>query len=380
VTKKPVNQSELEQEPFEQEEIESEQLSDEEWLEGIRDISNSSHTCAKTSIKSFEHFCISQGSTKEEMIKKYQNWINQTKPDVRSICISLGKLVSFMGKDHEEIHISENATFKKKTPKTIRVYLGFLKTYLRICHDVRLTSDDFKDYVKFPKHSKEPRRPISLKILKLLFGKCDPTRRALYYVLISSGMRLGEGLSLKPSNFHLDENPVRVTILAEDTKTLEGRETYISAEAFERIKPIIETKKDNKYIFHTYDKISNAVMNECKYFHRLRDKLGLTEKYPNSVRAVTSIHAMRAYFHTKASMKHGDEYANALDGHSGYLKVYYRLDDKTRAKMYKELEPELLIESVKVEADLIQQNTISELQKNMKKLQDKIELMELISS
>jgi hypothetical protein len=184
-----------------QEQVESEQFSDEEWLERLFANSNSENTvaCARTSIKVFEHFCASQNSTKDEMIKKYQDWINQTKPDVRSICVNLSKFVSFMGKDHKEIRISENATFKGKSPKTVKIYLGFLKSYLRICHDVRLTIDDMKDYIQVPKHRKEPRKPISLKELKLSFGKCDPVRRGLYYTLISSGMRLGEGQKNEPS-------------------------------------------------------------------------------------------------------------------------------------------------------------------------------------
>lgn len=353
-----------------QEQVKSEQFSDEEWLERFFANSNSENTvaCARTSIKVFEHFCVSQNSTKDEMIKKYQDWINQTKPDVRSICVNLSKFVSFMGKDHKEIRISENATFKGKSSKTVKIYLGFLKSYLRICHDIRLTIDDMKDYIQVPKHRKEPRKPISLRELKLLFGKCDPIRRGLYYTLISSGMRLGEALSLKKSNFHLSENPVRITILADDTKTLEGRETYISSECLERIAPIIETKKDNEYIFHNYANVSNVVRNEDKYFARLREKLGLTEKYSNSVRAIFSIHSMRAYFHTKASMKHGSDWANAIDGHSGYLKQYYRLDEKVRVKMYKELEPELLIESVKVEVDKKQKEQIDRLEKEMNEL------------
>jgi len=164
---------------IEPEEERAEVFSDDHWLDSLYENSKSENTraCAKTSLRVFEYFCQSQNTTKDAMIAKYQRWINQTKPDVRSICLSLSKLVSFMGKPHPEIMISEKATFKAKTPKTIKVYLGFLKSYLRICHDIRLTTDDMKDYVKIPKQEREPRQPVSLKELKLLFGKCDPVRR-----------------------------------------------------------------------------------------------------------------------------------------------------------------------------------------------------------
>jgi len=355
--------------------VKQEQFSDQEWLDRMYRKSESENTrvCAKTSLSVFECFCKTQGISKYVMIERYQRWFNQDKPDVRSICMSLDKLVNFMGKDHDEIMISENTSFKGKTPKTISIYLGFLKSYLRICHGIRLTNEDIQDYVQTPRHRKEPRKAVSLETLKTLFGKCDPTRRALYYVLVSSGMRLGEALSLKKSNFHMDENPVRITILADDTKTKEGRETYISAEALERVKPILETKRDDQYIFHEFDDVLYAVKNEDKYFMRLRERLGLVERYPNSIRFVINIHSLRAYFHTKASMKHGDDYANALDGHGRYLKQYYRLDDKIRAKMYLELEPELLIESVKIEADKNKELRINELENQLDEFQSKSE-------
>ena len=142
MTRRPVNQKQIEQEQF----------SDDEWLENLYDNSKSENTvaCAKTSIKVFEHFCISQNSTKEEMIRRYQSLINQTKPDVRSICISLGKLVSFMGKDHDDIMISTNATFKGKSSK---VFHGVSKTAIEAPKDkapvlTKATKKQAKDFKK----------------------------------------------------------------------------------------------------------------------------------------------------------------------------------------------------------------------------------------
>ena len=54
---------------------------------------------------------------------------------------------------------------------------------------------------------------------------------------------------------------------------------------------------------------------------------------------------MRAFFHTQASIVHDEQYANALDGHQGYLMQYYRLSVEKRAELYRKLEPHLLIYS-----------------------------------
>ena len=56
-----------------------------------------------------------------------------------------------------------------------------------------------------------------------------------------------------------------------------------------------------------------------------------------------TIHSMRAFFHTQASIVHDEQYANAMDGHQGYLMQYYRLSAEKRSEMYLALEPHLLI-------------------------------------
>jgi len=173
--------------------------------------------------------------------------------------------------------------------------------------------------MSFPKPKKEPRRAISLETVKRVFDYSSRSKKALYYLLITSGIRLSEGLALKKQDFHLKENPVRITLPAEITKTNEGRDSYITSEAFEKLKPFLEGKKDNEIIFSDGD-IDRAVTLEEQAFSYCRKKLNLLEKYPNSPRYVVNIHCFRAYFHTKASQKHGSDYAHALDGHGSYLK------------------------------------------------------------
>jgi len=94
---------------------------------------------------------------------------------------------------------------------------------------------------------------------------------------------------------------------------------------------------------------------------------------------VVNIHSFRAYFHTKASQKHGSDYANALDGHGAYLKQYYREDPKERANKYLTLEPSLLIESVKVEAEKTKDRVIETLQSQVEELQNNMKRIELLN-
>jgi integrase len=387
-----------------------------EWLDKMYRSSKSNRTkvVAQTTLKVFDLFCKDQGMERHQdpdleygyipkMIEQYLIWFNPkpnpevlVRPEIEKIGKSLDRFVGFMDEDREDILISKNATFKKKSPKTIAVYFGFLKSYLRYVHSVKLSTDDIKDFVTFPKEIKYQRQALTLKQLKAIMNNASAKRRALYYVLASSGMRVGEALTLTKRNIHMEENPVRITIDAENTKTNEDRETYISSEAVEKLIPILETVKDEDSTFFMPQggDLDYYVIREDKIFGYLREKLGIIEatklginpkdsswlqKYKNSVRHKVRIHGFRSHFHTLASRKHSTEYANALDGHSGYLPQYYTLTPEKRAQMYKELEPELYIESVKMESDKTKDKIIEGLTEQMAKMEAKMSRIELLN-
>lgn len=367
-----------------------------DWLEQVfrKSESERSANVARASLNMFDLFCQNEGLTELQMIERYQALAKEG--DIRSICLSLDKFVQFLNQDHDEIELKSigksKRKCKKKSFKTIENYFGFIKAYLRKCHGVKLSSEDIKDYVTFPRRRKEPRQAISLKAVKSILTHATPLRRALYCVLISSGMRIGECLALTKADFHFNENPVRITLNAEITKTKEKRDTFISSEAYDKLKPFIEGKRDNEKVFTDYDDNYRALLHEERYFSELRQRIGEWEKkkkkdeksifferYQNSNRFIINIHAFRAYFHTKASQKHGSDYANALDGHGAYLKQYYRETPEERAKKYNELEPSLLIESQKLETEKTKDKIIEGLQTEMQELQDKMTRLELLN-
>jgi len=367
-------------------------LSEEGWLNKLERKSHSARTriTAKASMRTFDLFCKNQKVSRDEIIQQYQIWYNPkpnpevlVRPDIEAICLSLDGFVDFMTKDYSYTKYNpkkeemEDKICKKKSSKTISVYFGFVKSYLRLCAKVKLSVEDVKDYVTFPVEEKDPRVPLELHQLKKIVSNATVKRRALYYVLITSGMRLGEALSLTKENFHIDESPVRITLNAKQTKTKKGRECYISKEAVEKIKPLMENVSDDEmFLKQSNLSLLHNVANEDRIFGYMRTKLGFTQKYPNSVRYVVNIHSMRAYFHTKASLKHGTEYANALDGHSGYLEQYYRLSLDERGAMYQELEQDLLIESVPVESNKTKDKIITTLQEQMAEMREDMKRMQ----
>jgi len=355
-----------------------EEFNEKDWLDRLYRKSNSNRTVrvAKTSMAIFDYFCEDMGTTRSKIEQEMREKMAMNPPDVRNVCLILDRYVNWLTKDHLDIKRKSNMKnqqairFKKKAPRTIDNYFVFLKSYLRLVAGVRLATEDIRDYVQFPKVRNVARKALPLDTIKIIFQTASVERRALYYVLVTSGVRIGEALALTKENFHVNENPIRISLDAEFTKEKEDRETYITSEAWDKVKPIYEKKGNNEPLFTRLTDIDAAVVQEDQYFGYLRSKLGLTERYKNSSRFVANIHALRSYFHTNASRKHGVEYANALDGHGAYLKQYYRLTEDERAQMYRELEPDLFIEASLTEADRTKDGIIADLKKRIELLED----------
>jgi len=186
-------------------------------------------------------------------------------------------------------------------------------------------------------------------------------------------MRIGEALSLRKKDFDTNGERIRINITTE-TKTHQGRSTYISKEAESRLQQILEKKGPEDYVFSKTDKKPFS-SNYRRALDRMIKRLGFDEKYEsNGFHKITS-HSFRAYFFTKAVRKHGENYAHRMVGHGGYLMQYDRLDEDEKLKMYIELEPEILVfdqtkNELKIEKLREENESISKLREEVKKLRE----------
>ena len=105
-----------------------------------------------------------------------------------------------------------------------------------------------------------------------------------------------------------------------------------------------EFLKDDDHIFTHWDddNILKAKHSEEDYFYRLRERVGLNEKYEDSCRHKISIHIFRSWFVTKCNRVDSD-FGNALAGHDKYMKRYNRFTVPELIALYKKAEPELQI-------------------------------------
>lgn len=225
---------------------------------------------------------------------------------------------------------------------TIRTQFSNLRKYL-FYRKIKTDEQDIKEYLTFEKISREERYPLSLdEYRKIIDGFSKyPHTQALFLALGSSGMRIGEALSLKKKDLDFTKERIKVNI-PPTTKTRTGRTTYLSRETEKILKPLLENKNSENYVFARNDKKPNDRSIRMS-LHRILMRMGSTEKYESNRRMKITSHSFRAYFFTKSARKHGENYAHRMTGHGGYLMQYDRMTEDEKLEMYLQLEPELAV-------------------------------------
>ena len=266
-------------------------------------------------------------NTKDAALNAYKSlqlYLKQTKQD-ETIWIS-----TMQGDNDNKYHqLTQvvNHISKQIDPASVKMYYNFWKSYLRFVHGIKTYSEDAKMFIKMPKIIKRNREPLTKEIIKELCLGADNLRRAEYIVLSSSGMRMSEFLNTDQENFDLTTGKIK--IMGKLTKTQAERITFISTEA---IKAIDRAGAEfwEKREYHI----------EATYYHRLRERLKLIERYDGSVVHKITLHSFRSFFRTQAG-KINQDFAEQMIGHS-YLK-YVRLEPKELQEHYKKLEPKIKI-------------------------------------
>lgn len=175
--------------------------------------------------------------------------------------------------------------------------------------------------------------------------------KALFTVLISSGMRVGEALQITFKDIDFDKNPVLIELRKEITKGGFPRITFISEEATKYLQEWLKVRGEymDKYIIPTLNLTGvrkNVNDNRLfpidgktawKWFRRMLVSSGYTQKARgNPKRFAFHIHSLRKYFRT--NMPTGGmsvDMTETVLGHMGYLtSEYRRYNDKQLSESY----------------------------------------------
>ena len=198
-------------------------------------------------------------------------------------------------------------------------------------------------------------------------------QQALFLLLESSGLRIGEGLQLKLDDLLLKENPARVQVRGEYTKTGNSRHAFISREAKEALTEWLKvrvkyldaaTRKSHKYDKSREDNRLFPFESSTAYMiwrgALKKAKLAQRDKSTN-IRKLHP-HVLRKFFRTRLGAVIPVDVVEALMGHEGYLtEVYRRYTVEDLAKFYLQGEPALLVftesaEVIKLRQDVEERN------------------------
>ena len=229
-------------------------------------------------------------------------------------------------------------------PSVIRHDFTNLKHYLYHL-GFRLYEQDIREKLSFPTQFEEEKHPLGLDEILRIFEVISYKKKALYLVLISSGMRIGETCKIRKKDIVLSLKRPMIKIPAKITKTKRGRTTFISSEAWSLLQPKYTKLSDDDLLF------KNRSDSESVLFNKYCKKAGLDQKYESGINKIT-LHSFRAYFITKIA-RYDENLSKILSGQKGYLLQYDRLTDEEKLESYLEFEKELLIyDTTRLKQDL----------------------------
>ncbi|MGI0080706.1 MAG: tyrosine-type recombinase/integrase, partial [Nitrososphaerales archaeon] len=229
---------------------------------------------------------------------------------------------------------------KDMKPKTITDYVSAVRKFLSYL-DVEIEPSKFKAKVTMPRVTKIADEPLKVEDVRTILskGRPSPKTRALILLLLSSGMRIGEALSLRVSDLELDSEPVKVKVRAEYSKARTARAAYMSYEAREALRQLVRDAAKDRLVFDYSGGLWEREKVCVRTFRQVVERAGLGEKIENHRIHKIHFHSFRKFFFTKAADLLGEHIAHALCGHGFYMDTYYRKSEEERKQDYLKLMP-----------------------------------------
>jgi len=261
----------------------------------------------------------------------------------------------------EERNFSEDVEkfwvyLKDRPPKTIKTFMACVRVFLlENGHELdQLFWRHMNKRIKGNRALTLDRIPSNQE-LKTLIGHMPIQGKALYLLLATSGMRIGEALSLRMPDLDFDKDPVWISIGGNNTKTGNSRVAFISSECCETLKEwlkyrdqyiatsLARSKKNPKTDYE--DRLFPYEPNVAYmlFFNALK-KAGLTDVDAYTGRLKLHPHVLRKFFRTRLGSVINADIAEALMGHEqGLTDVYRKYSIDELADFYKKGEGSLFI-------------------------------------
>lgn len=251
-------------------------------------------------------------------------------------------------RDHAKDLVLYIRKLESHAPKTVQKEISFIRIWLE-SNDIELKKSD----LRMLRMGMLPGIPISEEdeinpeILHRMFSHMRQPLRSIVLVLMSSGLRIGELLSLNTADLDLTTEPATVTIRATKTKTSTARYTFISSEAVAELREWMLIRDDymtaarkrwrgskpwtgSPLLFPFSEPTVNGT------FRTVLRKTQMFRADENTRRATIHLHMFRKYFisQLKAAGMTAD-IVEMLAGHAGpYHDAYRQYTDKQVRQAY----------------------------------------------
>lgn len=237
----------------------------------------------------------------------------------------------------------------KLSERTIAFYIAGVKSYLEY-YDVEISSKKLRNKVTMPKIYRRKKETLNQKKIRNMLIACNNDRLKLFIlVLASGGTRSMETLAIRNRDVHFEQSPAKLHIVAENTKTKQDRDVYISDEAFQALRKFVESKYKDKF-----ESIKSNFPNDLVFSSWRTDKIGphgiygvLHKQFASLLRKIEmahrkdgqgrqrrkiSFHLFRDYVKSTVSKHTTKDFSEWLLGHSG--STYWNIEEDETKELY----------------------------------------------
>jgi integrase len=258
------------------------------------------------------------------------------------------------GRNYYEDLLSYTTAQANRPPIPAKAAIAGVKEWLGF-HGLELTQRELKQLANKRPKGKTGRTAeidIDVPMLKRILTHMDAKGRALVLVLASSGMRIGEALTVKLDDVRINENPAEIVVRGETSKTGDQRTVFISTEAREAVQEWLKVRAD--YLAAAAGKNTGLLRNGQSGEKATEDDRlfpftdnNVREIWRNTLRRAQlltkdngtgliqmRIHGLRKFFRSQLALSCPVDIVEALMGHEGYLTEAYRRFSKKQMGEY----------------------------------------------
>jgi|GEM_PF-6994000 len=298
----------------------------------------------------------------EEFLARYEK--DSTRDTYRSLLKSYLEFLGVKGdyfkknRDYKSDVTSFAKSLSHKPPKTVHATLSVVRMFLDFGEQFLPKSfwQSLPGWSAKNRSLSQTKIPSNEEISQILvFG--EPKARALFLLLLSSGLRLEEALRIRVEDIDLHSIPCRAVVFLDKQYVGSKRSVFFSSEAAKAI--TVWLKQRDSYLLSSIGKDNfrqkKKNSNDERLFPfsynvarcmwtRILKKSGFDQKDNTTGRLLFGVGCLRRFFETRASLSLPNEVVDAFLGRSDAVEhIYKKYGQKSIQEMYLSASKELSI-------------------------------------